>query len=599
MDKKTMLPGLLLGLVAVGWAQSPADREVRKNLLRVEQRQAVPERWQAGYEDITARGLESYLRFLADDALNGRETATPDFLVAAKYAASLFQLWGLSPAGDLPAPAPAGMMGSAGNRAPKPGARGYTQRFALKEITDVRTEMTVVCTEATRERRLAFHENVDFTALGQNPGTLSAPVVFAGYGLREEKARWDDYRKLDVKDKWVLVLAGAPGRGETTSPFWQDPELRKKYFPEGPMRRDSVSLAKLTLARKLGAVGVLVVRPTGDEDLFTGILDQRRVRDDRPILSDQRRRFTLPGAPALMPFESTPLLSVSRELADALLASGGRTIAGLVAPRSSGESPSGFTLPGVRLALETRAKEALVSGVNVVAAVPGSDPQLKGETVVVGAHLDHLGRQGDYVFNGANDNGSGSAAVLAIAKALMTGPQRPKRTVVLALWSGEEQGLFGSRHYVADPPYPLAGTVAYLNLDMVACPWNEASLRRMARMFGVSDVGELLKGIQADNFLTFGLTGENPALTETLRKANETVGFDLLLRPAPRRLDHSMGGSDHSSFAVAGVPWVFFMSGMGEGTYHQPKDEIETVDLPFFERMTRLVYLATVYRADL
>jgi Zn-dependent M28 family amino/carboxypeptidase len=217
--------------------------------------------------------------------------------------------------------------------------------------------------------------------------------------------------------------------------------------------------------------------------------------------------------------------------------------------------------------------------------------------VVIGGHLDHLGRRGEYIYNGAEDNGSGASGVLAIARALALNPEKPKRSVVFFLWTGEEEGLFGSRNYVEHPAFSLDNTIAYLNLDMIAQPWSEAGLRRMTRMLNVDDPEALLKKIKPENFLPLSYAFGAADLRNAMSEADRYVGFDILYRESPKTLDRMMGGSDHATFAMADKPWVFYMSGMSN-IYHTPADSLEKFNGETMAKVSRLIYLAAFLLAD-
>jgi len=183
-----------------------------------------------------------------------------------------------------------------------------------------------------------------------------------------------------------------------------------------------------------------------------------------------------------------------------------------------------------------------------------------------------------------------------MARALALNPEKPRRSVVFCLWTGEEEGLLGSRWYVEHPLFSMENTLACLNLDMIAISWDEKSLKRMTRMLDI-DGDELLKKIKPENFLPLSISEQSPELREALLAANRSVGFDILYRETPQRLDRMSGGSDHSSFAMAGKPWAFFMSGMGDN-YHTPADSMEKFSGATMAKVSRLVYLAAYLLAD-
>jgi hypothetical protein len=394
-----------------------------------------------------------------------------------------------------------------------------------------------------------------------------------------------------------MILSEAPGKDDAKSPF-QKKEIKEKYLPAMPsMRGFGPDYAKAADLFKRGALAVLLVRNSLAEggDIQRDILSQQQVRDDKPIIPGSRKKLLLPDGKG-MPWEGRGIVRISREMANAILETAGETVESLQKKIAAKYKPHSFDLAGTNLRLSNQVRYQLAKSANVVAFIEGSDPQLKSQAVVIGAHLDHEGRRGDYIYNGAEDNGSGSCGVLAVARALAANPEKPKRSVVFCLWTGEEQGLLGSRWYVEHPLFSMENTMAYLNLDMIAYPWDEKGLRRMTRMLNVN-ADELLKKIKPEKFLPLSLSEKSEDLKNALQEANRRVGFDILYRETPGKMDRMSGGSDHASFATAGRPWTFLISGMSD-IYHTPADSMEKFDGSTMEKVSRLVYLAAFLVAD-
>jgi hypothetical protein len=598
---KRTLFALVIGLLffsllsAQERAADPAA-EMMKNLQLVEKTEAVPAKAKAGFDSISAKDLMAFMAFLSHDALEGREVASRGYVTAAAYAQSLFTLWGLKPGGDLPRPGPGAFPGmEAGRPAAKP-ERSFLQEFVMKEALETNASAVLENASGAARSSRAFAPGVDFAFSSLLPLEVSAPVVFAGYGICEKAAGYDDLAGLDLKDKVVLILSEAPGRDDPASPF-QKKELKEKYFPTMPSRRGfGADFAKTAELFKRGALAVLIAKNSiADGDIQQEIVAQKQVRDDKPILPDDRKKLLIPNAKG-MPWEGRTVVRVSREMANAILAKSGETVESLQKQIAARYKPRSLALSGTSLRLGNQVRYGLAKCANVVGWIEGSDPKLKEQAVVIGGHLDHLGRRGDYIYNGAEDNASGSCGVLAMARALALNPDKPKRSVVFCLWTGEEEGLLGSRWYVEHPLVSMENTVAYLNLDMIALAWDEKGLMRMTRMLGV-DGGALLKKIKPENFLPLSLSDAEPGLRQALEAANRSVGFDLLYRPTPRSMDRMSGGSDHASFAMAGRPWAFFLSGMGDN-YHTPADSMEKFGGAVMEKVSRLIYLAAYLLAD-
>lgn len=565
----------------------PAD-DPSKSWVMVDAAQPPPANLKAGFDAISEREISPCLRFLSIDGLEGRETASRGYDTAAEFAAAQLALWGVAPAGPAGLTPPAGPAATAG----KPDDPGYFQEVPIREITASGSQVVVTWASGDQIRSRTFAADLDYL-IGPvwRTEAISAPVVFAGYGIREEKAGWNEYQGLDVKGKIVLVLTEAPRRDDPASPFRQG-ELKDKYFPRRPARH--ALSPKAALARELGAAAVLQVEnsPEDNPDVARKALDAAGKDDSKPIIPGLERRMTLPEPATPAPWETIPVLTVSREMADAILAGAGFDLSSLRDKINKEFQPASRELPGVTLRLETTAAARLVRSRNVLAWVEGSDPVLKGEVVVLGAHLDHLGMRGDYIFNGADDNGSGAAALMAIARACTLNPVKPKRSLLFALWTGEEQGLLGSRYYASHPRFPLTKTVACLNLDMIGTPWTDKSLRQVAGMWGVTVPEEMKPKLRLDDFLILSHAG-SAELAEAIRTADQAVGLQLYLRESRTM----MGGSDHAPFAQRGIPWVFFFASMNED-YHQPGDSLEKVSLPLVQKIARLAYLTAFTMAD-
>jgi Zn-dependent M28 family amino/carboxypeptidase len=579
--------------------QQPKPEDILKNLCLVEKPQIPPEKMKTGFELITAKDSITMLSYISSDLMEGRETATRGYQLASNYASSLLSLWKLKPAGDAPGMGRMMMrgMGAEARQLP-PQEKSYLQELVLKEISDVSGQLMLEIKKGALSKTRLFQAGLDFTSVPSTAETLEAPVVFAGYGITEKEIGYDDFKNLDVKGKIVLIISEAPGKENPNSPF-QKKELKDKYFPAaafGPFARGG-GFSKTREIAKLGVAAILQVQNSvKDADMYKSLTGPRRVSDERPIINRPRRRLSIPGGGAQMPGEASTVITITREMANAILEGAGLKIEDLQKKIEDTFKPASMELPGTKLTVSTTAKAALVRSANVLAYIEGSDPALKNEFVVVGAHLDHLGKWEDYVFNGADDNGSGSVGVLNLARAFMANPEKPKRSILFCLWTGEEEGLLGSRYYVQNPVFPMEKTVAYVNMDMISRPYDEQGINRMSRMLNVSSTQELLKKIKPANFLPVSFSA-GAGLGDILKNADQSVGMDLLLREASGDLGRGMGGSDHSSFASAKIPWVFLMASMTDD-YHQTSDSVDKVSGETIEKISRLAYLTAFALAD-
>ncbi len=574
-------------------AQQKSD-EALKKFYQVETPAPVPAKMKAGWESISGKDLKALLTFLSSDLLEGRETATRGYAIAAEYVGSLFGQWGIKPAGDNRRVSPrfSGMPGPGERREPAL-EKTYYQEFEMKELVESDTHISLETKKENLLKSTGFEQNVDFTYRSTASESLSAPVVFAGFGISEKAAGYDDYKNLDVRGKIVMLLTDAPGRDNPNSPF-QKGDLKAKYFAPPMMMRRGGGFNKSAEAEKQGAVAVLLVRNPLDKsgDIQKDLLPPP-VDDSRPIIPPDRRRLMLLQPSERMPWESLPVARICREMADTILAGNGLKLADISSRIETTLKPFSFELPSTRLTIENKVKTALAKDMNVLGVVEGSDPNLKNEVVVIGAHMDHLGKRGDYIFNGADDNGSGSVGVMVMARAFALNPEKPKRSLLFALWTGEEKGLLGSRYYAQNPVYPIKNTVAYINLDMVSQPWNEKSLASAAAMLGLEIQGEMMKKIKPDNFFGVMLAADRPDLIKAIKDADQFTGLSLYLNESKT----AGGGSDHASFAAVKVPWAFYNVDSSED-YHRPSDSVEKINPAFMERINRWIYLTAYLLAD-
>ncbi len=624
MRKNILIALFVFFLIFSLQAQMPQQQQmkledVRKALNLVDKPQPAPDKYKAGLESITAKDSIAMLTFVASDWMEGRETGTRGYAIAAEYAASLLKLWGVKPAGDLPSFGGGRGMGGARGQGAAPATppeRTYFQEFALKSTSDVQSSMTLQVVKGNAVKTRTFVSGIDYQGMGRggNPETLSAPVVFVGYGIQEPSIKFDELKGFDLKGKIVLLLTEAPGRDNPQSPFQTKKELKEKYFPAAPAGGPQMAFMgprgggqpgrfnKIAEIQKLGPAAIFQVQNVGrDSDIFRALSTVRRPNDERPIVNKPRQSLSIPGVAGGGPMGGVTTLTITREMANAILEATGQTIDDLKKKIETTDkqgkivlTPASIDLPGTKVTISTTAKTSLVRGINVLGIIEGSDPKLKDEYFVVGAHYDHLGAWEDYVYNGADDNGSGSVGVLNIAKAVAASPVKPKRSIVFALWTGEEEGLLGSRYYTLNPIFPLEKTVGYLNYDMISRPFDDTTLARSVRQYNVPGAEELVKKIRAPWFVTVSLTEGSP-FADIAREMNNYIGLDLALRQ--NALGAGSGGSDHSSFAQVKLPFIYYMAAMTTD-YHQTSDSVEKTSGELIAKISQHGFLTVFAYAD-
>jgi len=563
-----------------------------KNFSIVTETKPVPEKVKVGFESITGKDAVAYLKFLSSDLLEGRDTASEGYDIAALYAATMFELWGIKPAGD-PIRARMSMrrMFQAPQRPPSKARRGYFQNIAFKETLGNEGIAEVQWRKGQLKKTKAFHPNMDYSYFASETQSLTAPVVFVGYGIQEPSLKFDEYKNLDVKGKFIMMLSEAPGKDDPESPFNKG-KLKEKYYPQRRRMRRMTS-PKSKLAKDLGAIAILQVEnsPKNNPSVARRALDAQRINDERPIYPGSRRRISLAeNVGQSMRGESIPTIRISRGMANDILGFVDQDVETLKGKIEKTLKSHSMALQGVSFTVKNKADTKLVNSMNVLGYIEGSDPELKKEAIVIGGHLDHLGRRGDYIFNGADDDGSGSVGVMEIAEAFAKNPVKPKRSIVFALWTGEEKGLLGSRYYVANS---FMKTAVNLNLDMISRVYDKERLAMISRRWGAKIGKEVLKKIDVKKYVSLSYDANTPDIGKIMRENNNHVGLHIHLQEQKE----ASGGSDHAPFARAKIPWAFFMAAMTED-YHQPSDSADKVSSDLIEKITRLAYLAAFALAD-
>jgi hypothetical protein len=467
-------------------------------------------------QTAVASRTRSGVEFLASDRLEGRDTGSPGERLAGDYIAM--------------------QLGRVGAK-PLPGRRDMFMPFEFTAGT--RDDGSTLTIHGAGNSTQAFRGNEQVQALSfSDDATVNGPLVFAGYGLvvpESQNFGYDSYAGLDVKDKIVLVL---------------------HYFPEDTDAKTKATLArysdlryKALAARQRGAKGLLIV--IGPRSPNAG----------------QTLRMTSDTA---LSGSGIPAVTISGAVANALFAGAAKSLTAAQEELDSGNPHvAGFTLPS-SIDLITKVMRERQTGRNVIAYLPataGSGSAPSGKSwIIVGAHYDHLGQgtrgtslaskdEAGQIHHGADDNASGSAAVLAIADALAKQPMR-RRNIMFTLWSGEEIGLVGSNAFIMNPPVPLAEVAAYLNFDMV--------------------------GRMQNNRLAADGTGSSDMWPRILERANVAAGFDLNISPDPYQ------PTDSSNFNQASIPTLFFTTG-SHPDYHRPSDTADKIN---YEDLDRIVDFA-------
>jgi hypothetical protein len=452
---------------------------------------------------VSGERMLADVKTLSGPEFNGRRTGTDDDLSSARFVAHRMTTLGLLPIGQPDQP-------------PLPG-------WAMTAPVRVtRIDGTPRLELSSGDHAIIAEHGADFLPiLDSPPARVTAPLIFVGYGISDPARGYDDYAGMDVRDRVVLFLRGKPER-----------------YPVPVSHTE-----KERTAREKGAVAFITVTAP-----VRSAYEARRGANSRPAGSYGQAEGERP----------IPGCWMSTELADRVLAGMGRSLAQVQAELNGTGKPHAFLLhSAASLSWESADGTGLL--VNIAGKIAGADPAAY-EAVVVGAHRDHLGRQGSLVFSGADDNASGTAVMLEVARVLQSLSATPKRSLIFVSFSGEEQGLLGSRLYVSQPPAPLRQTAAMINIDHA----------------GVGN-----------GRLTVGVTGlpkefaQQAGAQANLSDKVEVFGF--------------FPGGDHVPFKEAGVPTITVVSSGPHPDFHQPTDTADKVQPAILEATVRYV-LALVWK---
>jgi hypothetical protein len=505
-------------------------------------------------ESITQTDLRADLFFLAGDAMRGRLTDTNENRITVDYIRSRFERAGLKPVAN----------------------GGYFHNYNLMTATLGEGNSLSFATSGTTTGDVTATR--EFTS-GQEfypqrfsaSGTATAAVTFAGFGIVAPQWNHDDYRD-GVRGRIVMVLDHEPGERDPKSPF------------EGVVTAEpAATWRKALAAQEKGAVGILFVSDIHNHP--------------DPANFEQAARNFWPATPARISSYTLaawadririPAVHISPALAAMLIGSSGPSFEELA---RRAETAGGITpvATGRTITLRTAVDRHIVSDRNVLGLLEGSDPKLKDEWVLVTAHFDHNGADGAQIFNGADDNGSGTVALLEIADAYALAAQqgqRPKRSVLFCAWNSEERGLLGAWAYTEAPPAPLSAVAGVLNMDMIGR--NEEVQVGGGGRFNGFEVQTAESNNNAVNMMGFARA---PELAAVVDAANAGIGLEI-----KKRYDNNASNlvrrSDQWPFLQRGVPALGFMTGL-HPDYHTTYDRPEKINYVKMEKIARLIYQAS------
>jgi Zn-dependent M28 family amino/carboxypeptidase len=458
-----------------------------------------------------AKAIEAHMAFLGDDSLEGRDTGSRGHQIASNYIATQLAGLGLEPAGE----------------------QGYFQSVPMRKALLVQSSAKMSLTKNGKTTSFDYPKQF-FTG----PSTLyakaevSAPLVFVGYGLVSKEFNLDDYANLDVKGKIVVMLSGRP-----------------KSLPSEEAAH--IQSLKAENAAERGAVGVITLHTPAEEKV-------RPYANSLMYLTSPRMRWLHKDGKAEGEFESLKGSAyLHPEAAKTLFDGASRSLDDVFADLAAEKVPSGFELQGT-VSLQRESTMEDITSPNVAAVLPGSDPKLKDEYVVVTAHSDHIGfsndvRSKDKINNGFMDNAAGVSIMLETARLFAQQAERPKRSILFVAVTGEEKGLLGADYFAHYPTRPIDKLVANVNIDMPVL------------LYPFADI------------VAFG--ANHSSLGATVDQAAAAVNIKQSPDPMPEQAIFTR--SDHYTLVQKGVPSVFLMTGF---TSQDPKQKGGEVWGKFFAK---------------
>jgi len=523
-----VLASLLVTTFPATYSQRAADKS-KKTAVSVTAQRAV--------DAISANQIKDYLTFIASDEMEGRDTPSRGLDTTAKFLALNLARWGFKPAGD---------------------AGSFLQRIDLRRDRADNGQTKVEINGRT------LTTGTDYLPAGGS-GNVSGQIVFAGSGWFLKSKEIDAYKGIDPSGKIAVVFGtpNAPPRGVSRADFGKQGE---EFMNPNDY------------ARSKGVVGLIYVPD------FQYLANWQR----------NRQRIMERGSTVVAKFQTQstsplPSIVISPETANSLFAGEQQSAAGIFNASYGNDSavlPAPFLMnQSKKITMSVASNTEIVPTQNVVAVWEGSDPVLKDEYVALGAHYDHVGMcapiGNDTICNGADDDGSGTTALLSMAEALAKAPTRPKRSVLFVWHCGEEKGLWGSRYFTEFPTVPLNQIVAQINIDMIGRSKKDGDTNpRNASLTG------------PDSVYLIGSTMMSTELGELVNAVNKSflnLTFDTRYDD-PKDPQRFFYRSDHYNYARKGIPIIFFFDGVHED-YHRAGYSADKIDYQKMEKITRTIYM--------
>jgi hypothetical protein len=471
--------------------------------------------------EITKDDIIKHIKYLSSDELEGRFPGSNGDKLSEKYIIEEFEKYGVKPAG----------------------VNGYLDPFEM--VTELKLGEKNYFNTTMNGATTRYQEGDEFVPYGFSDNKVaSGELAFVGYGITATELGYDDYKDkdgnvLDLKGKIVVMMRYAPpSKDPHSNPFSKYENTRYKTLP----------------ARESGAAGMILISGYDADP------------DDK--LAKLRFDNSLSNA-------GIPVINAKRNIIEKIMQANGYNFKDIEKGINESGKPNSFVLKGADASFLTDVVQVKITTNNIIGKIEGSDPVLKKEVVLIGAHKDHIGYGSQYgslyegnerlIHNGADDNASGTSAVLELAQKFASNKELTKRTMVFMFFNGEEAGLLGSAYFTKSRLFKDMNVTAMINLDMV--------------------------GRLTDGKLNIGGVGSSALWSNLIDSLNKTYNFNL------NKTQDGFGPSDHASFYNQNVPVLFFFTG-SHPDYHKPSDDWDKVNAEGEESIAKMVYDVAITMAD-
>ncbi|HLN21925.1 MAG TPA: M20/M25/M40 family metallo-hydrolase [Bacteroidales bacterium] len=517
MKKRTLFVFLFLSGICL-YAQDPAIR---------------------GLNSINRNVLQSQLEFLSSDWMEGRRSGERGEKLASEYISSMLKLYGVKPWGDRIRTI--NLTGSNDFE-----ERSYFQQFSIVKRQPGKEQLfRIIEKDGGTSKVINLDDKIDFSINTLADAEVEAPVIFVGFGIRNKNSGIDEVSGLSLKGKFIIRITGITDKLTKLSPA--EVTASMKEFESYAVQQGAAGILDVDLQSQPGSPSLQNTAAMSPAEYIP-----------RPM--DSNSRYSLPEESIVI---QTLRATISIQAANLILKGPGDKIQNYLSNPDPGRLPQLQPEENKIIYIKTTVDRTSIPVRNVIGIIEGNKPD---EIVVLGAHYDHMGMNNGYIWNGADDNGSGTVGIMTIAKALMETGTKPEKTIIIALWTAEEQGLFGSEYFLRTFDRPSEKIILNLNMDMISRYISDDQPNKVVMTYTSSE--KSYRNITESN----------------LREYSIRLNVDF--QPS----DKPTGSTDHRNFMEMNIPIMRFKPGHRE-EYHTPNDETSTIDWDIMEKIVRISFL--------